>query len=236
VLGQLPAGTGRSFSAQAFDASNTVRYSGQVDNVTIQAGQTTAVTLLLQEVNPPAAFDNTAPLITSLVASPATVAPGGQVALQAAAEDANAGDTLTPAWTASTGSFSTASSLSTTWTAPAAPGPVVLTLTVTDSKGATASISVTVTVSTGNGSAAVNVTVNTWPQVASITATPSAITVGQATEVAVVASDNDGDGLSYQWTASCAGTWTNATSASASFTPSAQPAGGTCALTVTVQD
>ncbi|WP_147443420.1 kelch-like protein [Corallococcus sp. AB011P] len=236
VLGQLPAGTGRTFSAQAFDASNTVRYAGQVTPVTILAGQTTSVTLLLQEVNAPPPFDNVAPRITSLVASPGTVAPGGVVALQATAQDANAGDTLTSAWTASTGSFSAASSLSTAWTAPAASGPVVLTLKVTDSKGASAALSVTVTVSTGNGSAAVNVTVNTWPQVAGVTALPSSVAVGQATAVAAVASDADGDSLSYQWTASCAGTWTNATSASASFTPSAQPSGGTCALTVVASD
>ncbi|RKG48679.1 kelch-like protein [Corallococcus sp. AB011P] len=236
VLGQLPAGTGRTFSAQAFDASNTVRYAGQVTPVTIQAGQTTAVTLLLQELNAPAPFENVAPRILSLVASPGTVAPGGQVALQATAEDPNAGDTLTYAWAASTGSFGAASSLSTAWTAPASAGPVVLTLTVTDSKGASAALSVTITVSTGNGSAAVNVDFNTWPQVAGVTALPSSVAVGQSTQVTASANDSDGDNLSYQWTADCAGTWTNATSASASFTPSAQPSGGTCALTVTVHD
>ncbi|RKG48667.1 kelch-like protein [Corallococcus sp. AB011P] len=236
VLGQLPAGTGRTFSAQAFDSSNTVRYAGQVAPVTIQANQTTAVTLLLQEVNAPAPFENAAPRILSLVASPGTVAPSGQVALQATADDPNAGDTLTYAWTAPSGSFSAASSLSTTWTAPATPGQVVLTLTVTDSKGASAALSVTITVSTGNGSAAVNVSFNTWPRVVGVTALPSSIAVDQTTQVTASASDADGDGLSYQWTADCAGTWTNAASASASFTPSAQPSGGICTLTVLVQD
>ncbi|WP_244237814.1 RCC1 domain-containing protein, partial [Corallococcus llansteffanensis] len=216
--------------------SNTLRYEGQVTPVTILAGQTTAVTLLLQEVNPPAPFDNAAPRITSLVASPGTVAPGGVVALQATADDPNAGDTLTYAWTASTGIFNAAASLTTIWTAPASAGPVVLTLTVTDSKGASASLSVTVTVSTGAGSAAVNVAVNTWPQVATVMALPSSIAVGQTTAVTAAASDNDGDSLGYQWTASCTGTWTNATSASASFTPSAQPSGGTCTLTVVASD
>ncbi|WP_253908853.1 RCC1 domain-containing protein [Corallococcus exiguus] len=236
VLGQLPAGTGRTFSAQAFDSSNTVRYAGQVAPVTIQAGQTTAVTLLLQEVNAPPPFDNAAPRILSLVASPATVAPGGQVTLHATADDPNADDTLTYAWTAPSGSFSASSSLSTLWTAPASAGPVVLTLTVTDSHGASASLSVIITVSTGNGSAAVNVAFNTWPQVTRVTALPSSIAVGQSTQVTASASDADGDGLGYQWTANCEGTWTNAASASASFTPSAQPSGGACKLTVLVQD
>ncbi|NOK38262.1 kelch-like protein [Corallococcus exercitus] len=236
VLGQLPAGSNRTFSAQAFDASNTVRYAGQVTPVTIQAGQTTAVTLLLQEVNAPPPFENAAPRILSLVASPGTVSPGGQVALQATADDPNAGDTLTSAWTASTGSFSAPSNLTSTWTAPATPGPVVLTLTVTDSKGASTSLSVSVTVSTGNGSAAVNVSVNTWPVVAKVTGLPSSLAVGQATLVMATASDSDGDALDYQWTASCAGTWTNASTATASFTPSEVPSGGTCKLTVVVKD
>ncbi|WP_242592715.1 RCC1 domain-containing protein [Corallococcus exiguus] len=236
VLGQLPAGTGRTFSAQAFDASNTVRYAGQVAPVTIQAGLTTAVTLLLQEVNAPPPFDNAAPRIRSLVASSGTVAPGGQVALQATVEDPNAGDPLTHAWTAPSGSFSSPSILATTWTAPASAGPVVLTLTVTDSKGASTAVSVTVTVSTGTGSAAVDVSVNTWPQVVGMTALPSSVAVGQATQVTASASDADGDSLGYEWTASCAGTWTNAASVSASFTPSAQPSGGTCKLTVTAGD
>ncbi|MCY1042679.1 PKD domain-containing protein [Corallococcus sp. bb12-1] len=236
VLGKIPEGAGRTFSAQAFDASNTVRYAGQVTEVTITAGQTTAVTLLLQEVNPPAPFDNVAPLITSLVVSPGTVDPGGIVTLQATAEDPNAGDTLTYAWTAGAGSFNAVSSLTTTWTAPATPGSLVLTLTVTDSKGATAALSATVTVSTGAGSAAVNVSFNTWPHVAGVTAVPSSVAVGQATAVTAVASDADGDSLSYQWTAGCQGTWKNATSPSANFTPTAQPSGGRCALTVTVSD
>ncbi|MFP2911375.1 hypothetical protein ACLESD_41390 [Pyxidicoccus sp. 3LFB2] len=123
VVGQLQAGGDRTFSAQAFDAGNTVRYAGQVTGVTITADQTTAVTLLLQEVNSPPAFENAVPVITSLVASPATVAAGGVVTLQATAEDPDAGDTLTYAWTAEAGSFTSASSLSTAWTAPTAPGP-----------------------------------------------------------------------------------------------------------------
>ncbi|WP_253900279.1 RCC1 domain-containing protein, partial [Corallococcus carmarthensis] len=236
VLGQLPAGSGRTFKAEAFDSTNTVRYAGQVAPVTIQANQTIALTLLLQEVNAPPPFENAAPRILSLVASPGTVAPGGQVSLQATADDPNAGDTLTYAWTAPSGSFSAASSLTSTWTAPASAGPVTLTLTVTDSKGASTSLSVIITVSTGNGSASVNVSFNTWPLVTKLTALPSSVTVGQATQLTASASDSDGDSLSYEWIASCAGTWTNATSASPSFTPTAQPPSGTCTLSVAARD
>ncbi|WP_249351541.1 RCC1 domain-containing protein, partial [Corallococcus exiguus] len=236
VLGQVPAGAGRTFSAKAFDASNTERYAGQATPVTIESNQTTAVTLLLQEVNAPPPFENVAPRLLSLVASPGTVAPGGQVSLQATADDPNAGDTLTYAWTASSGTLGAPSSLTTAWTAPATAGQSVLTLTVTDPKGASTSLSVSVTVSTGNGGAGVGVSFNTWPQVTGITAAPSSVAVGQATTVTASAGDADGDSLTYQWTASCAGTWTNATSASAGFTPTALPSGSTCALNVKVQD
>lgn len=81
---------------------------------------------------------------------------------------------------------------------------------------------------------------NTGPQVERVTATPSSVAVGEATTVVAHASDTNGDNLAYQWTAGCEGTWVNATSDTASFTPSAQPPfGDTCAsclLTVTVSD
>ncbi|MDC0713764.1 kelch repeat-containing protein [Stigmatella sp. ncwal1] len=239
VLGQLPAGTDRTFSVQAFKTDGTAVYAGEATGVTITAGQTTVVSLTLQEINPPPPFDNSAPCITSLVATPATIEPGGVVTLQAAAKDVDPGDTLTFAWTARSGTFSSATNLSTTWTAPANTGPVTLTLTVTDSQGAAATVSLTIVVRAGRGSAAVNVSLNTWPQVSRVTASPTAVDVGSTTAVHASAADSDGDGLSYQWTASCAGTWQNATSANASFTPSSQPPGDTCAncaLTVKVTD
>ncbi|MDC0706862.1 PKD domain-containing protein [Stigmatella sp. ncwal1] len=239
VLGQLPAGTDRTFSVQAFKADGTALYGGEVTGVTITAGQTTVVSLTLQEINPPPPFDNAAPCITSLVANPSSIEPGGVVTLQATAKDVNAGDVLTFSWTAGVGTFGSATSLSTTWTAPQSTGPVTLTLTVTDSKGASATVSLTITVRAGRGSAAVNVSLNSWPQVSGVTASPTAVEVGSSTVVHASAGDSDGDGLSYLWTASCAGTWQNANGADASFTPSAQPPGDTCAncaLTVKVED
>jgi alpha-tubulin suppressor-like RCC1 family protein len=240
ILGQLPEGDGRTFRGEALDAAGKVLYAGAATGVRITAAQSTTVALVLQEVGAPAPFENAAPVITSVVASSATVTPGGSVALQASAADANPGDALTSAWTASAGTFSAPSSLATTWTAPGTMGPVVLTLTVTDSKGATATLGLTLTVVPGTGSAAVNVSVNTWPRVTRITATPSAVAVGEATTVSVSASDVDADALSYQWTSSCQGTWTEASTSNPRFTPTAQPpVEGVCArctLTATVED
>ena len=53
LIGRLPVGTGRTFLAQAHDASGAVRFQGQATGVSLSANQTTAVALTLQEVAPP---------------------------------------------------------------------------------------------------------------------------------------------------------------------------------------
>jgi len=238
TLGKLPAGTGRTFTAEAFNSTGTKLYSGTATGAVL-ARQTTTVSITLQEVNPPAPFANAAPVITSLSAAPGTVEPGGTVVLTASASDANAGDTLTSAWSAPSGSFAQSGSLSTSWTAPSAAATVPLTLTVTDSKGATARITFNVNVNSGKGDVAVNASLNTWPQVGNISASATALEVNESTTVSTTASDNDGDTLAYSWAASCAGTWSNASSATAQFTATALPGSSVCNncnLTVTVTD
>ncbi|WP_233585288.1 kelch repeat-containing protein [Corallococcus sp. CA054B] len=239
ILGNLPAGTLRTFTAEAFNGSGTKLYAGTATHVTILAQQTTAVSITLQEVNPAAPFENAAPWIASLSAAPGTVGPGGTVSLQAAALDANPSDTLTYSWSAPSGSFAQAGSLSTTWTAPTSAATVPLTLTVTDSKGAQGKVTFNVTVTTGKGDATVNASINTWPRVDNISASVTALEVNESTTVTATASDSDGDSLTYNWAASCPGTWTGAHSATAQFTATAQPSSSACnncTLTVTVTD
>jgi alpha-tubulin suppressor-like RCC1 family protein len=239
LIGKLPAGTGRTFSAEAFNSAGARLYAGTASNVTIVAKGTTAVSIILQEVNPAPPFANAAPVITALSAAPSQVEPGGTVTLNASATDANSGDTLTYAWSAPSGSFAQATSLSTTWTAPDSAATVPLTLTVTDSKGAQGKVTFNVTVNAGRGDAAVNAALNTWPQVGNVSATATTLEVNESTTVSASASDNDGDSLAYSWTASCPGTWANATSATAQFTATALPTSSTCNncnLTVTVTD
>ena len=238
TLGKLPAGTGRTFSAEAFNSSGTKLYAGSATG-SVLARQTTTVSITLQEVNPPAPFANAAPVITSLSAAPGTVEPGGTVVLTASASDANAGDTLTSAWSSPSGTFAQSGNLSTSWTAPSATATVPLTLTVTDSKGATARITFNVNVNAGKGDTTVNASLNTWPQVSNISASSTALEVNESTTVSTTASDNDGDTLAYSWTASCPGTWSNASSATAQFTATALPGSSVCNncnLTVTVTD
>ena len=240
LIGKIPAGANRSFLAEAFDSSGSLRFKGQTSGVSISANLTTAVALTLQQLSPPLPYDNEAPLIDSLVASSTSVQTGGSLSLTTTVHDPNAGDTLSLAWTASSGTFSSPSAPTTSWTAPSSTGIYTLTLTVTDSQGASVSLSLSVNVVSGasTGDASLSISFNFWPTVSKVSSTRNHLDAGQSTSVSVTASDVNGDSLSYQWDSSCPGTWTNSSSRNASFVPSSVPAGScnNCLLTVTVQD
>ncbi|NOJ91434.1 kelch-like protein [Corallococcus coralloides] len=241
TIGNIPAGTGRAFAARAFDASGTLLFAGSADGVTIAAGQTAFVAITLQQLDPPPPFENEAPIIDSLVAStpfPPPFPVGGTLFLRASAHDPNPGDTLTYAWSATAGSFSSISESFAVWTAPDSPGIQTITLTVTDSRGLSSSAQLAVNVQPEEGEAELSISFNSSPQVSSITATATRLAVGQPTTVSAQATDPDGDSLSYAWSASCAGTWVDASSSTARFTPSLLPAGAcnNCRLTVSVAD
>ncbi|MDC0711778.1 kelch repeat-containing protein [Stigmatella sp. ncwal1] len=240
LIGNIPAKPNRSFLAQAFDASGTLRFRGQTSGVSISPNQTTAVALTLQEISSPPPYGNEAPVIDALVASSTSVLTGAAISLTATVHDPNPGDSLSLAWTASGGSFSEPSAASTSWTAPSSTGVQTLTLTVTDSQGAAVSVSLSVNVVSGasTGNAALTISFNLWPTVSKVSASLNLLDAGQSTSVSATASDADGDALSYQWTSSCPGTWANASSSAASFVPSSIPADAcnNCQLTVTIQD
>lgn len=240
LVGNIPAGTNRSFVADAFDASNVRRFHGQASGVAITANQTTAVALTLQEVASQPPYSNEAPVIDSVVASTISVQTGASLSLTSTAHDPNPGDTLTYAWSATGGIFSAPSSANTSWTAPVTAGVQTLTLTVTDQQGAAVSVAVSINVSSSvpTGNAAINISFNLGPAVSRVSASLNRLDAGQSTTVSAVALDADGDPLSYSWSATCPGTWTNGTSSSASFVPSSVPNGAcnNCRLTVLVQD
>ncbi|WP_375769136.1 hypothetical protein NR798_46965 [Archangium gephyra] len=239
TMAGIPAGAERTFTAEAFGVDGTKMYAGKATGVTISAGETVLVAITLQRLSPSTPFENAVPVIDSLVASASAVAPGGSLTLTATAHDANPGDVLTYAWTAPAGTFGSASSAATSWTAPSAEGPVPLTLVVTDSHGASDTLSISVTVRTGTGGADIDISLNNRPRVEGITASPSRVLPGASTTLAVTASDVDGDALTYHWSASgCSGRWVDERSATARFTPDAVPAAGSCEchLGVTVED
>ncbi|MFP2911540.1 Ig-like domain-containing protein, partial [Pyxidicoccus sp. 3LFB2] len=240
LIGDIPAGANRAVLAEAFDASDTRRFQGQASNITITANQTSAVAITFQESAPPPPYANEAPVIDSVVASITSVPTGGSLTLTAAVHDPNAADTLSLSWTASGGTFSEPTAATSSWTAPSSTGVQTLTFTVTDSQGAAVSLSLVVNVVSGTatGNTALDISFNLWPVVSRVSASRSRLDAGQSTAVSANASDADGDALTYQWAASCPGTWVNATSSAASFSPSSIPAGvcNNCQLTVTVQD
>ncbi len=81
---------------------------------------------------------------------------------------------------------------------------------------------------------------NVSPEVIQLSIWPSAVQVGQASRVTVSTRDVDGDPQRYQWSASCPGTWAEASFASAVFTPTESSADDgscdTCVLSVDVTD
>ncbi len=240
VMGQIPAGTNRSFHADVFDASNNVIYAGDATGVTIANHQTATVVLVLQQKTAPDPFKNTVPFIDSATASSSSVGPGDAVSLNVAAHDVDAGDTVTYAWSTTGGAFDSTTSTHPVWTAPATEGTYALTVTVKDSKNATRSLTLNVDVhaANGRGSAAVSAAFNTWPVVTSVLATPGRVDVGQPTTLATAASDPDGDALTYAWSdGGCGGNFSSTAAQNPTWTaPATAPSAGTCSLVVTVTD
>ena len=150
TIGGIPAGTMRTFALSATDATGLERYDGSATNVTIAAGQTVSVNILAEQTSPSAAFADSVPVIDLAQTSSNTVAPGTVVSLTVTAHDPDQGDSLSYAWTASTGTFASATAQSTTWTAPTTLGTYPITISVRDSKqeATTATIQVTVAAAT----------------------------------------------------------------------------------------
>jgi hypothetical protein len=146
TIGGIPAGTNRTFSAGAYDASSALIFAGQASPVTITNGEQASVTIALQQAVPPAPYTEQVPVIDSFIASTATPHPGAVVTLSVTAHDANPDDAITFTWLASAGTFSDPWATSTTWTAPATAGPQTVTVQVTDANDETATKSLTMQV------------------------------------------------------------------------------------------
>ncbi len=148
TIGDIPAGTGRTFTLSATDSSGNELYHGETDNVTITTNQTQSVVIVAQQDSRAAGFTDAVPIIDLAQASANTVAPGAVVNLNVAAHDPDPGDTLTFKWTASAGVFASPSAPSTNWTAPTALGTYPITISVTDSKQETTTATLQLTVAT----------------------------------------------------------------------------------------
>lgn len=238
TIGGIPSGTARVFTLSVRDAAGIEIYRGEATGVAITPGQVAAVLITAQQTSPSIPNHNAAPVIDSFVASAATVAPGEVVGLTVLAHDPNPGDLLSYNWTAADGAFGSPNAAMTTWTAPQGAGTYRVSVQVRDQKNAKASMSVSITVDAnhGRGKAAISVGMNTWPVVVEVTADPGRVDIGEATVVAVRASDADGDTLAYEWSSDCTGTFSAASATSTSFTLAGVPTNNACTFTVLVQD
>ena len=237
IIGGIPAGTDRTFFAQAFDAQDALIYEGEVDGVEITQGEKASVIILLQQKNAPDPFQNTAPTIDSILASSTAVSPDDLVNLEVVASDVDPGDTLTYLWSADGGTFDDDALETPVWTAPGE-GLYTLSIEVTDNKYAMRAVSLQVDVRIyhGRGRAAVEVDFNTWPEVTEVNADPTRLNATEVTTLSVIAGDNDNDTLSYAWVDDCGGLFGDDTDPGSNWTAPDPLPGTTCTLTVTVTD
>ncbi len=241
IISDIPAGEGRTVAVDAYDSDNQVIYTGKAENVTVTSGAQVKVLVVLQPVNPLDQDENYYPYITAFSASSDTTAPQGLIAFSITIDHQLVNnETLSIDWSATAGSFDKTHNTSCTWTAPAEEGQQTISVKVTDSKGAFQGMSMNVQVkldpTSAKGDAEVEVVINNWPLVAALTIDPGYLFPGQSNQLAVTASDLDGDPLSYQW--SCKeGTFDDATKTNPQFTASSDlKINTTVDISVTVDD
>jgi len=148
TIGGIPAGVTRKFTLSATDANGVEQYHGSATNVTVAAGQTVSVNIVAEQTSPSAAFADAVPVIDLAQTSSNNVAPGAMVNLNVTAHDPDQGDLLNYSWTASSGTFASATTQSTTWTAPTTLGTYPITISVRDSKQEVTTATIQVTVAT----------------------------------------------------------------------------------------
>ena len=138
---------------------------------------------------PPTPSGNQPPVISSLVAENMQLYPSGNTEIQCIAQDADV-DQLDFIWACTGGGFSGAGPI-VIWKAPPDYGTYTITVTVEDGKGGSAQRSLDITVGA-----------NQSPAISSLVADPSGLLYGGRTTITCIATDPDGDAVSYSWSAS----------------------------------
>ncbi|MDH5695977.1 MAG: PKD domain-containing protein [Dehalococcoidia bacterium] len=128
---------------------------------------------------------NQSPVISSLTASEGQVSPLGSCQVECVASDPD-GDELSYTWSAC-GDISGGGSV-VTWTAPAAPGDYTIAVKVSDGRGGEATKQLTI-----------GVAANQSPVINSLTAERERVRQAMTCTIECIASDPDGDKLSYIW-------------------------------------
>jgi hypothetical protein len=197
----LLAGT-YTFEVDAMHGDRVLFRSDPVPGTILPATETT-VSLLLQMKGEDHRFTNHAPMITSIVVADFKVT-GKPIHLAATAIDVDPCDEpLEFRWTASwpgecAGFFAPPDEAETDFTTGCT-GHHDITLTVTDKRGTSSAVSFPIEVNDGTGGAEVLATINSWPQIASVSSADAQLKPDDTTLVAVVATDPDDDPLGYAW-------------------------------------
>jgi hypothetical protein len=163
-----------------------------------EAGNTSSSSVVLVTVS----AENTGPVISGLSANPSSIEPGATSTLTCTASDAD-GDALTYSWSVTGGAVSGSGS-TVTYTAPSSEATYSITCSVSDGNSGQDSETSIITVVAGN----------TAPVISSLTANPTSIEPGVTSSLTCVASDADGDALTYSWSVtggSVSGTGSTAT-------------------------
>lgn len=155
----------------------------------VHFGNISAIKDKIQQLKNKKITSNHPPIINSLTANPLVVSTGGVSIITCVAFDEDA-DTLEYVWTATGGTIS-AEGPTINWTAPLdSTGTYTITCKVNDSKGAFVQKSVDIIVVPK---------INHQPVIDSLTASPIIVSTDGVSVVTCVASDSDGDTLSYFW-------------------------------------
>jgi len=167
----------------------------------------------------PTPSGNQPPVVTSLTPGATILLPEAVTKITCVASDPD-GDALTYTWTADGGTISNTEGIA-SWRAPGFTGEFVIGVIVKDGEGASVSKSCTITVTT-----------NQRPVVSSIIAEPATLERGETSKITCVASDPDGDTLTYTWEAT-GGTITGTENIATWEAPSV---GGEFVISVSVND
>jgi len=165
------------------------------------------------------------PVVETPTISPAEIIVGETITLGVAATDPD-GDPLSYSWSRSCdGSFDDKTAQNPTFklaTMPAT-GHCSFTVTVTDMRG-------------GQAMATVDGPADRAPEITDMQGPVWPLSVGQPAQLSVVASDADGDPMTYAWRTDCEGSLTEGTSATPTFTLATVPASKLCTFQVEVKD
>ena len=162
---------------------------------------------------------NQLPVISSLTASQTQVYPAGTVEIRCTASDAD-GDTISYEWSATGGSFSGTGPV-VSWVAAEQHGTYKITVTVKDNKGGMVQAVITL-----------DVVRNRDPVISSLVADPVTVLPQDKSTITCIASDPDGDALTYNWKASSG----SITGVGDTVTWIAPDSEGTFSVTVTLND